>query len=473
MGSPLAAFPWRPLRRALNNAQRTKVRSNVAALLRWQRDLERWPRCKGLPDATPFVSLYAAGRLCGCIGSDEGAPGERVARAFVQASADVRYGGIAPDERDTISAQVSYARNPRRTKAKHVLEMLEMGTHGVAMAWSEQPGAPQLLLPQVARDEGLSAEQMVQTLAIKSGLDEGAWRDAEIIVFETDDVVVQLRTSRKKNHHSATDLAARWLATLIHDDGSITFAIDGRRRQHHAVGLMHHGRTALVIQALAAHRRAPKRVARARNRLATDIGMALKGRLVSGWPDEPAMAVGTVALACLAGAKLMQPLSELVRSTRGIERHAWYAAQAVIALGKAAPPKLWRACVADLKHRPWAPWTAMAAHIRHDRAVYARCEKPLIDSIATTAPHVGGALVSRVPECAQTAVVAEALRASKSAAGRRAAKRARDFLLRWQLTPQHIPAALDAAMVTGAFPLSPVIDIARCDVTAHALLALA
>jgi hypothetical protein len=45
-------------------------------------------------------------------------------------------------------------------------------------------------------------------------------------------------------------------------------------------------------------------------------------------------------------------------------------------------------------------------------------------------------------------------------------------LRRWQLLGDRIPAALEPKLIRGAFPISPVVDAARCDVTAHALLAL-
>jgi hypothetical protein len=37
---------------------------------------------------------------------------------------------------------------------------------------------------------------------------------------------------------------------------------------------------------------------------------------------------------------------------------------------------------------------------------------------------------------------------------------------------ENIPAPIDHQLADGAFPASPVVDLLRCDVGAHALLAL-
>jgi hypothetical protein len=69
---------------------------------------------------------------------------------------------------------------------------------------------------------------------------------------------------------------------------------------------------------------------------------------------------------------------------------------------------------------------------------------------------------------ALTALVAEALAGSRHRAALRAA---RAFLGRVQIDARR-RGSLDPSLGHGAFPLSPVADGLRCDVTAHALLAL-
>ncbi len=86
----VAQFPVAVLQRPLDDGQRAVVSRQLRGLLAWQHSLRRWPLLRGAPDATPFVSVYAAGRLIGCVGSAEGEPAERVARAFLLAMADPR-----------------------------------------------------------------------------------------------------------------------------------------------------------------------------------------------------------------------------------------------------------------------------------------------------------------------------------------------------------------------------------------------
>ncbi len=93
------SFPLAPLRAALSETERAALRAALRGLLLWQRDLQAWPAPFQAPDATPIVSLYAKGGLCGCAGVSEGSPAERVQRAFVQALGDGRFGGLGPEAR--------------------------------------------------------------------------------------------------------------------------------------------------------------------------------------------------------------------------------------------------------------------------------------------------------------------------------------------------------------------------------------
>ncbi len=189
------------------------------------------------------------------------------------------------------------------------------------------------------------------------------------------------------------------------------------------------------------------------------------------WPDGQAERAGSVALAVLAGIDFERELAELAGG-RELRSNAWHAAQVVAALGSRAPRALWRACAADLDAHPWAPWTVIAARVRGDGDVLQRGERALVDSVCRRAPYAGAADVTPVPEVALTAVVAEALAGSRSRAALAARKRACSFLGRVQLTADRIPAPLDPELAAGAFPLSPILDVLRTDVTAHALLAL-
>jgi len=268
------------------------------------------------------------------------------------------------------------------------------------------------------------------------------------------------------------DQAAGWLAARIGPGGAASFAIEPRSRATIALGPMHHGRAAVALAALAAHGGHRRALARGRAWLLREIEVSLAGRPVPGWPEEPAMVAGTLALAALGGLRVDRELRALAEQRPELAQNPWHAAQVAAALGPMAPRSLFRAAAGDLADRPWAPWTAMAARARGEARILERCERALIASIRTGPPHAGGASITPIPELAQTAVVVEALLPSSSSAAKAAVQRARAFLRRWQLLPGAIPASLDPALSAGAFPISPVVEALRCDVTGHALLAL-
>jgi AMMECR1 domain-containing protein len=474
--SPFPPFAWQVLRRPLRARDREALAKTLRALLRFQRTLGRWPAIEGAPDATPFVSLYADGRLRGCYGSNEGAPAERLARAFLHAQDDDRFGGISPAERAMLMAQVSYPRNARLANPATVEDEMEPGTHGVALVRDRAP--PVLLLPHVARDEGFGSGALLSALQRKAGLGAGDYGGGGLYVFETDDVVsgaVDPRGSSRRGPPLGPEaLAAAWLAARVDVDGRVAFAIDPRTRARIDAGVMAHGRAAVAVQALAAYGQHPALVARARPRLATDIAAALRGAPVENWPAEPAAVAGTLALAVLAGVDVRRELCAFASGERVLEvaRSPWHAAQVVAALGRDAPAALWAACVEDLERHAWAPWTAIAASVREDRALVARAARALADALRTHPPHRGGASVTPVPEVALTAVSVEALARHRAPWAQSAAARGREFLTSMQLTGGRLYAALDPLLARGGFPASPAVDLLRVDVTGHALLAL-
>jgi hypothetical protein len=330
-----------------------------------------------------------------------------------------------------------------------------------------------VLLPQVARDGRLGARAMLEALAHKSGAKD--WNGSTLFAFTTDDVVVRQDASEPEGtttkRAGARDLAARWLAGLVARDGRVTFAVDARERRRIEVGPMYHGRAAVLVRALDVHGGHERIVARARAWLARDVAAAMRGHRVEGWPDDPAMAAGTLALAAMAGVDVEHDLASMA-SVDALRASPWHAAQVVAVLGPRAPDALWKACVDHLPKHPWAPWTAMAAEARDDVDARASTRMHLARSIRLRAPHAGGCATTEVPETALTAITVEALVSGRNAEERTAIDRAREFLLRRQLRSSNMPAPLDPHLALGAFVASPVADVLRCDVTAHALLAL-
>jgi AMMECR1 domain-containing protein len=472
MSAPFPSFPYPTLDRPLAESERRELAAGLRALLRFQHTLATWTPIRRAPDATPFVSLYAKGSLRGCYGSSEGDAPERLMRAFLRAQDDARFGGISPAQRAGLAAQVSYPRAARLVDPATAAAEIEPGTHGVALVRDRAPAV--LLLPNVARDEGLGAAGLLQALHRKAGV-AGDDHGGTLYLFETCEVTVHPEPdppgARRAPTRTPEDLAAAWLASLVGEDGRVAFAVDPRRRQRHAFGVMAHGRAAVVIQALAAHGRHRPLVSRARERLARDIRAALGGAAIADWPADPAMVAGTLALAVLAGAALDDELAALAAGP-DVARVPWHAAQVVAALGARAPAALWKACVEDLDRRPWAPWTVIAASARGDRPVRARAARAVADALRKTPPHRGGAEGTPIPEVALTALSVEALAHHPAPWARAAAARGREFLGALQLVGSRVYGALDPALCRGAFPASPVVDLLRGDVTGHALLAM-
>jgi hypothetical protein len=437
-------------------------------MLRFQRTLEGWHPVRGAPDAIPFVSLYASGRLCGCQGSDEGEPSSRVARAFLRALHDPRFVPVMPADRDTLAAQVSYVLRPRLLNPETAADAIEVGTHGVAIVRERAPGV--MILPHVARDEGLGPRELLAALLRKARLQEGAWEGVALYAFEAEDVVVH-RARARRAHGAASDAAAAWLASMIDADGAITFAIDARARRRVPFGEMHHGRAAVLVQALAAHGGRRALVGRAKERLERDIRRALSSGSVEGWTDDPERVAGTMALAILAGVPREDELAAFVQ-VKQAPKTPWHGAQVVAALGARAPASLWASCVSDLDRRPFAPWTLIAADVLGDRAVRIRAARAVANAIRKEAPHRGGASITPTPETALTALAVESLARFDATWARAAVARGREFLCAMQLVDGRVTAALDPSLAYGAFSASPFADLLRCDISAHALLAM-
>ena len=234
---------------------------------------------------------------------------------------------------------------------------------------------------------------------------------------------------------------------------------------------MHHGRAAVVVQALATHGGRSALVARARGRLERDVRAALSGAPVQGWSDDPELVAGTMALAILAGVPIDRDLVEFIGARRA-PRTPWHAAQVVAALGVHAPAEVWACCVADLDRRPFAPWTLLAADARGDRGVRGRVARAVASALRSEAPHRGAVCLASGPETAVTALAVEALSRHEVAWAGAAVVRGRAFLQRMQLVDRRLTAALDPALSYGAFSATPSADVLRCDISAHALLAL-
>jgi hypothetical protein len=454
------------LGRKLTAAERRLVAADMRALLRWQETLTGWPTPRSAIGAIPFVALYVRGQLKACMGNDEGTRGEKLARAFLSAIGDARFGGLRREDRPLLAADVTFMRNPRFVDAASLAAVFEAGTHGLGIARATT--GPVFLLPSVARDGRLDAAGMLLTLQKKAGPAPG-----ELFIFDAETVVAR-RGAIAGRPTSSSGAAAGWLASLVDPDGAVTFAVDARTGARVACGNMHHARSAAVIDGLVDHGKHSRLVALARARLLADSRAALRGLAIEGWPDHPARIAATLALSARAGADLTVDARAYAHAHAAtIAAIPWHAAQVATALGNAAPDPVWHACVRDLDRQPWAPWTVLAAHARGDHAIVARGVLGLVAAIGPDAPHRGAVTLTGRPEVAITALTVEALSMSGvTSAARRAAELGREFLARCQLTRGHLPAAFAPAAATGAFLATPTSSMLRGDVTGHALRAL-
>lgn len=449
---------------APNAVQRARLGASLRAVIAWHETLERWPApVTGAPDATAFASVYVGGALRGCFGVDEGSRGERVARALLRALHDGRFGGVSSGEHAAAVAMLSYAHSIAPLEVAGAGDVVEAGRHGLLFVHGD--GRATILLPQVARDLRVGARGLLDALAHKAGV--SALDGGRLFTFETFDV-----SSRTPCRARAPRAAgALFLGRLVGEDGHVDFAMDPRTGARQRTGEMQHGRAAIVVRALAASGRKTS-AARGRRRLERDVEEALRGRPPEGWPSDPDVVLGTLALAIAAGIDVRDEL--VTHAERASPSPSpWHAAQAVVALGARAPGRLYERCVADLDARPWAPWTALAAQTLGDVATAARCGEVLVRSVRGRPPYEGGVGFRDVPELALTALVMEALAGTRGARSKRAASLALGFLSAWQIAPSAPRGPVDPACASGGFPLSPVVDTLRGDVTAHALLAMA
>ncbi len=446
------------LGRPLRPRERERLRAYLRRALAWQRRLRGFPAPMSVaPDATPYVSIYASGALRGCYGTQEGAAGERVARAVLLALHDRRYGGIAPAERAHLDAEIAYVTGARPARADEAEARLEPGVQGVALA---EGGAATLLLPSVAREHGHDARATLDLLARKAGYEGGLGGEGLVWIVDVEAVSTHGAVAR-----DARVAARRWLESLVAVDGALAFERVPGSGARVASGLMRHGRIAVAVEALAALR-SPK-AGRARDWLAREIARGLRRPSdVLGWPERADMTLGTLALAARAGVAV--PLAEAAAAADPATVSPWHAAQVAATLGTKTPTALWERCVADLEARPFAPYLTMAARRRGDARVLERTAGALEAALSAEAPFAGGAHVTPVPETALTAVAVEALAGLPTREARRAVVRGRAFLAARQVLD--VPAAMHPSAL-GAFRASPVAPILRCDVTAHAALA--
>jgi hypothetical protein len=447
----------------LTSAQRLQIHAELSSLLEWQRELQHWVAPGSLPTAAlgamPIVSLYARGELRGCFAYEEGPAQHRLARAFLAALSDSRFGPVTEESRRDLVAQVAYPIRVRELDPTTSALAFRAGVHGLSLVG---PARKVLLVPDVARDLGLDEEGFVCALEQKAELPRSRWHTTSVFAFETERVVARTGHAVLRR---PTPLAGAldWLSAQVEPDGGVRFGLDSSSGEVSSGGFMRHARAATLVQALALAPRHRDTRDRARAWLQAEVQRALSGVAVEDWPSAPAVVSGTLALCCLAGLSL-EPILLARASDSALYAEPWHAAQVAAALGLDTPSALWQACVASLDDEPFAPWTAIAAARRGDRRTFERALSLLRENIPE--PSAFGF----VAEPALAALTAEALALDPNSRAQHSASLA--LLERCQLWADTHPAA-SPEWAHGAFAVAPNQRLLRVDVTAHAALALA
>ena len=133
-----------------------------------------------------FVTLKNRdGSLRGCIGFPYPVKelGEAVVEAAMSAAAyDPRFPRVEPAELDGLLVEVSALTKPEKVECSSPKELpkhVRVGVDGLIVSNSMTSG---LLLPQVATEYGLSAEEFLSSTCLKAGLRADSWLTDKIIV---------------------------------------------------------------------------------------------------------------------------------------------------------------------------------------------------------------------------------------------------------------------------------------------------
>ena len=453
------------LEQPLTSRDRAFIRQELEQLLEWQRALQHFTPTPAVPEALahamPIVSLSVGGELRGCFAFGQGPAEQRLTRAFLAALADMRFPAIAEGERARVVAQVAYPVRARRLEARAKVTQFAAGVHGLALVKADDLV---LLVPDVAREQGLDEEGFVCALERKAGLERSRWDAFEVFAFETERVVARGDEPARAREDALSGVLG-WLARQVESDGRVRFGIDSQRGEAVFSGFLRHARAASLVQALALDARYSDVTARARAWLASEVARALAGDAVIDWPRELPQVAGTLALCCLAGVEVQPALLPLAGAPE-LFAEPWHAAQVATALAGGAPSELWQICVQALEQQSFAPWTVIAAHRRGDSATFERARRALQDHMPRASEF------GFVAEPALAGLAVEALALASDPDSRALHARSLALLQRCQRWADSDPAP-DSSWVHGAFPLAHNQSFLRVDASAHVALALA
>ncbi len=123
------------------------------------------------------------GELRGCIGFPEPIYplGEAIIKsAIAAATEDPRFPPLTKGEIDDVLIEVSLLTKPVAVNVdnrKDLPKIIEVGTHGLIASSGVYSG---LLLPQVAVEEKMNAEEFLDAVCWKAGMEKGCWKDKDV-----------------------------------------------------------------------------------------------------------------------------------------------------------------------------------------------------------------------------------------------------------------------------------------------------
>jgi AmmeMemoRadiSam system protein A len=126
-----------------------------------------------------FVTLHIRQRLRGCIGvvESEDPLGDAVVRSAVSAALqDPRFPPLRAEELPNLQIEISLLSSPAPIRP----EDIEIGTHGLLITQGTCRG---LLLPQVAVEHHLDAQQFLAEACRKAQLPREAWREPGTAIY--------------------------------------------------------------------------------------------------------------------------------------------------------------------------------------------------------------------------------------------------------------------------------------------------
>lgn len=125
-----------------------------------------------------FVSLHIAGMLRGCIGTTVPEPlGPAVQRlAVAAATRDPRFSPVIASELDALAIEISVLTPPEPIAGPGDVTV---GVHGLTVEDRDRRG---LLLPQVASDRGMTADEFVTAVCQKAGIERGQLGAAGVVL---------------------------------------------------------------------------------------------------------------------------------------------------------------------------------------------------------------------------------------------------------------------------------------------------